>query len=143
MKQYAWSRRSDDELWYGGPCDSIRECVEEAQGEDYEMDDTIALGLIERYEVNYDFAQDIVERLCEDAWDEVGEASDGWLDSAKRPELDKLNEKILPIVREWLKEIHEEPSFYKVLPFEECTLAEALALHETKVANAPKGGKDN
>lgn len=143
MKQYAWSRRSDDELWYGGPCDSIRECVEEAQGEDYEMDDTIALGLIERYEVNYDFAQDIVERLCEDAWDEVGEASDGWLDSAKRPELDKLNERILPIVREWLKEIHEEPSFYKVLPFEECTLAEALALHETKVANAPKGGKDN
>lgn len=143
MKQYAWSRRSDDELWYGGPCDSIRECVEEAQGEDYEMDDTIALGLIEKYEVNYDFAQDIVERLCEDAWDEVGEASDGWLDSAKRQELDKLNEKILPIVREWLKEIHEEPSFYKVLPFEECTLAEALALHETKVANAPKGGKDN
>lgn len=143
MKQYAWSRRSDDEVWYGGPCDSIRECVEEAQDEDYEMDDTIALGLIERYEVNYDFAQDIVERLCEDAWDEVGEASDGWLDSAKRPELDKLNERILPIVREWLKEIHEEPSFYKVLPFEECTLAEALALHETKVANAPKGGKDN
>ncbi len=143
MKQYAWSRHSDDELWYGGPCDSIRECVEEAQGEDYEMDDTFALGLIERYEVNYDFAQDIVERLCEDAWDEVGEASDGWLDSAKRPELDRLNEKILPIVREWLKEIHEEPSFYKVLPFEECTLAEALALHKDKTANAPKGGKDN
>lgn len=143
MKQYAWSRRSDDELWYGGPCDSIRECVEEAQDEDYELTDTIALGLIERYEVNYDFAQDIVERLCEDAWDEVGEASDGWLDSAKRPELDKLNARILPIVREWLKEIHEEPSFYKVLPFEECTLAEALELHQSKIADSPKGGNNN
>lgn len=143
MKQYAWSRRSDDELWYGGPCDSIRECVEEAQDEDYELTDTIALGLIERYEVNYDFAQDIVERLCEDAWDEVGEASDGWLDSAKRPELDKLNARILPIVREWLKEIHEEPSFYKVLPFEECTLAEALELHQSKVADSPKGGNNS
>lgn len=141
MKQYAWSRRSDDELWYGGPCDSIRECVEEAQDEDYELTDTIALGLIERYEVNYDFAQDIVERLCEDAWDEVGEASDGWLDSAKRPELDKLNAKILPIVREWLKEIHEEPSFYKVLPFEECTLKEAMEIHNEKVANMSRGGK--
>ena len=143
MKQYAWSRRSDDELWYGGPCDSIRECVEEAQDEDYELTDTIALGLIERYEVNYDFAQDIVERLCEDAWDEVGEASDGWLDSAKRPELDKLNARILPIVREWLKEIHEEPSFYKVLPFKECTLAEALELHQSKVADSPKGGNNS
>ena len=143
MKQYAWSRRSDDELWYGGPCDSIRECVEEAQDEDYELTDTIALGLIERYEVNYDFAQDIVERLCEDAWDVVGEASDGWLDSAKRPELDKLNARILPIVREWLKEIHEEPSFYKVLPFKECTLAEALELHQSKVADSPKGGNNS
>lgn len=141
MKQYAWSRRSDDELWRGGPCNSIRECVEEAQDEDYELTDTIALGLIERYEVNYDFAQDIVERLCEDAWDEVGEASDGWLDSAKRPELDKLNAKILPIVREWLKEIHEEPSFYKVLPFEECTLKEAMEIHNEKVANMSRGGK--
>lgn len=139
--RYAWSRNKDDEIWRGGPCDSIKECVEEAQDEDYRLDDTFALGLIEDYEVNYDFAQDIVERLCEDAWDEVGEASDGWLDSAKRPELDKLNEKILPIVKEWLKEIHEEPYFYKVLPCEECTLKEALEIHNEKIANMSRGGK--
>ena len=137
--RYAWSRKKDDELWRGGPCDSIKECVEEAQDEDYELDDTFALGLIEDYEVNYDFAQDIVERLCEDAWDEVGEASDGWLDSAKREQLDKLNERIAPIVKEWLKEIGEEPNFYKVLPFEECTLKEALELHNEKIAEV-RGG---
>lgn len=142
-KRYAWTRNSDDEVWYGGPCDSIRECVKEAHDEGYESDETIALGLIEDYEVNYDFAQDIVERLCEDAWDEVGEASDGWLDSAKRKELDMLNERIIPIVKEWLKEIHEEPHFYKVLPFEECTLTEALALHKNKTADSAKGGKIN
>lgn len=140
-EKYAWSRRSDDEIWYGGPCDSIRECVKEASDEGYSLDETIALGLIERYEVNYDFAQDIVERLGEDAWDEVGEASDGWLDGVKRPELDKLNERIIPIVKEWLKELHEEPSFYRVLPFEECTLQEALKLHAERVANTAKGGK--
>ena len=136
-KEYAWSRHSDDEIWRGGPCDTIRECVEEAFDEEYSMDDTFALGLIERYEVNYDFATDIVEHLAEDAWDEVGEASDGWLDSVKRPEIDKLNERIIPIVKEWLKEIGEEPSFYKVLPFEECTLREALEINKDK----PKGGK--
>jgi hypothetical protein len=139
--KYAWSRRSDDEIWRGGPCDSIRECVEEAQWEDYKLEDTFALGLIENYEVNYDFAQDIVERLCEDAWDEVGEASDGWLDSAKRAQLDLLNERITPIVKEWLKEIGEQPSFYKVLPFEECTLKEALMLHVEEVAAMSRGGK--
>jgi hypothetical protein len=141
--KYAWSRRRDDEIWRGGPCDSIKECVEEAQEEDYELEDIFALGLIEGYEINYDFAQDIVERLCEDAWDEVGEASDGWLDSAKRVQLDLLNERITPIIEEWLKEIGEHPSFYKVLPFEECTLKEALELHNKKVANMSRGGKVN
>lgn len=141
MKRYAWSRNSDDEIWRGGPCDTIKECVEEALDEDYGFDDFIALGLIEDYEVNYDFAQDIVERLAEDAYDEVGDASDGWLDSAKRADFDRLNDRIIPIIKEWLKEIHEEPSFYKVLPFEECTLKEALMLHVEKTAAMSKGGK--
>ena len=141
MKKYAWSRHSDDEFWRGGPCNSIRECVKEASDEGYHSDETFAIGLIEDYEVNYDFAHDIVERLAEDAYDEVGEASDGWLDSAKREDFDRLNERITPIIKEWLKEIHEEPCFYKVLPFEECTLQEALEIHKAKTAEASKGGK--
>lgn len=140
-KRYSWSRNSDDEIWRGGPCDSIRECVKEASDEGYRPDETIAIGLIEDYEVNYDFAQDIIEHLAEDAYEEVGEASDGWLDSTKKEDLDRLNDRLIPIIKEWLKEIHEEPCFYKVLPFEECTLQEALEIHWTKVADAAKGGK--
>lgn len=141
MNKYAWSRKSDDELWYGGPCDSIKECVEEALDDDYELDETFAIGIIEEYEVNYDFAQDIVERLCGDAWDEVGEASDGWLDSAKKEQLEMLNKRIIPIIKEWLKEIGEQPTFYKILPCGDYTLKEALELHEEKIKNTPKGGK--
>lgn len=136
-KKYAWSEHIDDEVWRGGPCDSIRECVEEALAEDFELEDTFAVGLIEEYTINYDFAQDIVERLCEDAYDEVGEASYGWLDSAKRPELDKLNERLIPIIKAWLEEIHELPYFYKVLPSKEYTLSEALEVQ----AVLTKGGK--
>lgn len=138
-KKYAWTRHYDDEVWYGGPCDSIRECAEEALDEDYELDETFALGYIKDYNIDYDFAQDIVERLCEDAWDEVGEASDGWLDSAKRPQLDTLNERITPIIKEWLKDIGETPWFYGIEPFTSCTIKEALELtkHNTK------GGKSN
>jgi hypothetical protein len=140
-KKYAWTKSIEDEIWRGGPCDSIRECVREACDEGLIGSDTFAIGYIEPYEINYDFAQDIVERLGEDAWDEVGEVSDGWLDSAKRPELDKLNEKILPIVLEWLKEIHEEPTFYRIDPLKECTLTEAMVIHDENIKIAPKGGK--
>ena len=137
MKRYAWTSNINNEVWYGGPCDSISECVGEASDEGYYEDETIALGYIKDYEISYDFAQDIIERLCEDAYNEVGEASDRWLDSVKRPHLDTLNERITPIIKEWLKEIGETPWFYGVEPFISCTLKEALELNKDK----PKGGK--
>lgn len=136
-KRYAWSRKSDDEIWRGGPCDSIKECVEEALAEDYELDDKIAIGYVVDYEIDYDFADDIVYRLCEDAFDEVGEASDGWLDGAKKEELEILNNRVTEVVKQWLKEVNEEPTFFKIEPFEFCTLKEALILNKDN----PKGGK--
>lgn len=138
--RYAWSQNIDDEIWRGGPCDSIKECVQEALEEDYELTDTFAIGLIEDYKIGVDFAQDIVERLCEDAFDEVGEASDGWLDSARKDELEILNNRVTEVVKQWLKEVGEKPSFYKVLPCYKCTLQEAINIHDEKVKNAPKGG---
>lgn len=142
MKQkYAWSRYSDDEIWHGGPCDSIRECVEEALDDGFELTDSFAIGIIEPYEVNYDFADDITYRLGEDAFDEVGEVASDWLNYVSKENLEKLNARVTTVVKEWLKEIHEEPSFYKVFPCEECTLQEALEIHNEKVANMSRGGK--
>ena len=141
--KYAWSRNSDDEIWRGGPCDSIKECVDEAFAEDFEMDDTFAIGFIENYEIDYDFADCILERLCEDAYDEVGEVSYGWLDNVSKEDLEKLNNRITAVVADWLKEVHEEPTFYKVLPCEECTLREAMDIYYGQIKDTPKGGKAN
>lgn len=141
IKRYAWSKHSDDELWHGGPCDSLRDCVEEAVENGYSMEDTFAVGLIEEYNIDLDFAWRIIEDLQEDAYDEVGEASDSWLDCTTREQRDELNSRIHKIVREWLKEIHEEPSFYKVLPCHEITLKEAMDIHNEKVASMVRGGK--
>lgn len=138
VKKYTWSKKSDDEVWRGGPCDSIRECVKEAVDEGYGVDETIALGLIEPYEIEYDFADEIIYRLCEDAYDKVGEVSDSWLDSVSKENLEKLNNRVTQVVREWLKEINEEPTFYKVLPFEECTLLKAMDIHYDKIKNISK-----
>lgn len=139
--KYAWSRNSDDEIWRGGPCDTIRECVDEAIDEGFEMDDTFAIGFIENYEIDADFATFILERLGEDAYDEVGEISYDWLDNVSEEDVEKLNERLTEVVLGWLKEVHEEPTFYKVLPFEECTLKEAMNIYCEQVKNTSKGGK--
>ena len=138
--KYAWSRHSDDEIWYGGPCDSIKECVEEAIAEGYELSDTFAIGLIENYKINTNLADIIIERLQEDAYDEVGEVSDGWLDSATPDDIARLDCRLSQLVSDWLKEVKEEPNFYTIAPCNECTLEEALAEHHERMKTTPKGG---
>jgi hypothetical protein len=141
VNKYAWSRHSDDEIWHGGPCDPIKECVEEAIAEGYELSDTFAIGLIENYSIDIDFADMIIERLQEDAYDVVGEVSDGWLDYVNRDDITHLDNKLRQVVNDWLKEIKEEPTFYTIAPCSECTLEEALAEHHERVKSTPKGGK--
>lgn len=140
-KKFAWSRHSDDEIWRGGPCDTIKECVEEALAEDMEMTDTFALGYLENYCMDLCFADYLIEYLQEDAYDEVGEVAYDWLDSVSKEQRESLNNKITEVIKEWLEEIHEEPSFYKVLPCKECTLEEALTIYQDQIKNIPKGGK--
>lgn len=140
VNKYAWSRHSDDEIWYGGPCDSIKECVEEAIAEGYELSDTFAIGLIENYSIDIDFADMIIERLQEDAYDVVGEVSDGWLDYVNRDDITRLDNKLRQAVNDWLKDVKEEPTFYTIAPCSEYTLEEALE-HHARVKSMPKGGK--
>ena len=139
--RYAWSRKSDDEIWRGGPCDSIKECVEEALAEDFKMEDTFALGYIEEYKIGVDFADRIIEDLQQDAYDEVGEIAYDWLDSVTPTQRELLNGLVQKVVFMWLGQVNEKPTFYKVLPCEECTLKEAMEIHNEKVANMSRGGK--
>jgi hypothetical protein len=142
-EKYAWSRRSDDEIWRGGPCATIRECVEEALAEGYQLTDTFAIGIIEPYSIDTYFADMIIDRLQEHAYDEVGEVSDGWLDYVSKEDVARLDERLSQIIFDWLKEVKEEPTFYSIAPCHDCTLAEAIEMHKERTINTPKGGKFN
>ena len=125
-KGYAWTRKSNDDIWLGGICDSVKECIEEARYEGYEDSDTFALGYTVPYEVDYIDGDLVIEALQEQAYDELGEVSEDWLDNITREQREDLNNRLLKVVLEWLKDCKEEPSFYKVEPFDELTLQEAL-----------------
>ena len=126
MRKYAWSVRISDDIWRGGPCDSVKECIEEARLEGYKDTDTFALGYIEPYQTNYVNGDLIIEHLQQNAYDEVGEVAEGWLDDISIEQRADLNGRLEKVVSEWLKDCKEEPTFYKVLPFDELTLQEAL-----------------
>ena len=134
----AWSKRIDDDIWRGGPCDSVLECVKEAEKEDYKESDTIALGVVEKYHVGYVNVDMIIEHMQQDAYDTVGEVAEDWLDNITIKQRRDLEGRVEDVVKEWLKEIGEEPTFYKVLPFDELTLKEAKEKYK---AQSGKGGK--
>lgn len=140
-KKIVWSKRSDDEIWRGGPCDSVRECIEEAEREGYQETDTLALGYAVPYEVNYVNSDMIIEYLQQDAYDEVGDVSDDWLDYIVREQREDLEDRVLKVVKEWLKDCREEPTFYKVEVFDELTLKEALEKYPDKEQNKVKKAK--
>lgn len=132
MKKYVWTRKSNDDIWNGGICHSVRECVEEAQYEGYKDTDVFALGYAIPYVVDYVDGDLIIDALQEEAYDELGEVSEGWLDHITLKQREDLNNRLLSVVLDWLKECEEEPTFYKVEPFDELTLQEALEKYENK-----------
>lgn len=125
-KKFAWSRSKTDEIWRGGPCDTVKECVEEARLEDYNDTDTFAIGYVEPYQVQCVNSDQIIEFLQQDAYDEVGEVTDDWLRCITKEQRETLESRVLNVVLQWLRDCREEPTFYKVLPFDELTLQEAL-----------------
>lgn len=130
--KYTWTHKSNDEIWRGGPCDTIKECIEEAKAEDYQDTDTIAIGYAIPYEVDYIDGDLVIEYLQQTAYDEIGEVTDGWLDYITREQREDLNNKLLKVVLQWLKDCKEEPDFYKVEAFDELTIQEALKKYGNK-----------
>lgn len=111
MKKYTWNESEKDELWHHDCFDTVEECIKDAkENYGYKAGETIAVGITEPFVVSID-ARDVLERLEEDAYEECGEASEGWLDYKN---IGKLSEKLTECVNEWLKETNQEPGFYRI-----------------------------
>lgn len=81
----------------------------------------------------------IIEYLQDNAYDEIGEVSDGWLSGITKEQEEDLESRVIKVVLEWLKDCKEEPTFYKVLPFDELTLQEALQKYDRSTTKARMG----
>lgn len=122
----AWTDKISNDIWHGGPCDTIAECIEEAKNEGYNDEDLIAFGNVIPYIINDINGDQIIEYLQEMAWDKVGEVSEDWLNDITLEQRKDLESRILSTVKEWLKSCNEEPSFYTVEPYDELTIKEAI-----------------
>ena len=115
--KYTWEYNDDTELWYNDLFDTVEDCIADAR-DNYmvEIGETIAVGEVVPYEP-YIMADNILDELEEDAYEEFGEVAEDWVSYSWKDDkesLDELSNKLTEIVRQWLKDNGTYPYFYKI-----------------------------
>ncbi len=111
-KQYTWNFDGDAELWQNDIFNSVEECIEDAKSYgDYE---SVFVAEVIPYSANFGFGYYYIDKATEDAYFEVGEASENWLTDISLDEEKLLDKYLNEAFIKWMKEVHQEPYFYKV-----------------------------
>lgn len=130
MDKYSWSFDRDAEIWCAGES-TIRKCLAAAKeatkeyGVYNKAPSVVYIGENILYTPSVD-AEDILDKIAEDAWDFAGEAAEGWdaYNSKKQDELDELSEQITKNVKQWLKKYKYEPNFCAIQNIRKYSLIE-------------------
>jgi hypothetical protein len=121
LKKFTWSYNENDELWQHDDFDTKEECILDAK-ENYQMKagDSIAIGVSVPFAPSID-GERILEQLEEDAYEECGETSEGWIDY-KKDNIERLSNTLTKCINDWLKDTKQEPTFYQIANIETVTL---------------------
>lgn len=128
---YTWMENDNCDIWNRGEFETIEECIEEALDCGYEPGETIYVGECQKVEVGGIYFDDVLDRVEEAMYEEVGEVSEGWditsiigRYSYRKEIYEKYEEKLRKLVLDYLKEVKEEPGFYKVINVEPVVIGE-------------------
>jgi len=111
--KYTWTKSENDELWQNGTFETVEDCIADAkENYEYSAGEDIAVGVVNNFVAKVD-AESVLEAIEEQAYEECGEACEGWIDY-KNEAVDKLQDTLTNCLNEWLKETKQEPEFYGI-----------------------------
>lgn len=118
MPEYTWNFDDGEEYWRNDVYESVEKCIEEAitylkeNNDEYE---SIYVGQTIPFLPHVD-AEQVLESIQEDAWEEVGELGEEWnaYDYKKKNEIDELSEALTKVVHEWMKKYGYYPSMFTI-----------------------------
>lgn len=121
-----WEKDKSASIWNNGEFETESACIEEAKGYGFKVGDVIYIGDCVKPDICVDFSC-VLEYVEEQMYDEVGEAAEDWnisIIEGRKGIYDVYEERLNELVSNYLKEIGEEPSFYKVENIREVTITE-------------------
>jgi len=118
MSKEIWTYTLDmnTDTWNGGLFNSkeeaIKEAVEEAK---YNNDKQFKVGLCEEV-FNYGIdVDDLLERISDNVYEEVGEVAEDYLDDVTKEHRDELEDNLNKVFREWQEKYKYKPSYYNII----------------------------
>lgn len=110
----------DEEDYRGVFFNTKEEALEEARNEmqtddTYSGDEVIWVGKVKTFTPVVSVADELLYELQDQAYDEVGDYEDGWLDDVKKEDQDELDNAIQSCFMEWLEKHPEyKPGFFTI-----------------------------
>lgn len=102
----------NDEIWLDTETYSSREAAIAAGRKEYDGD--FYIGKVGRFEPRVD-ANNVIEQLRQEAFDECGDVSDNWLDFMfDSAEVENLQKRLQSAFDEWLEIVGDKPAFYAI-----------------------------
>lgn len=138
---------SNPEIYHYGPYDDLVMAEMEA---DYLMEEDVAdcatIGKAEELHLRVPDADDVIERIEMDVYEQCGETADHWLDKATKEQKQELTAAIKDAVAVWMSKHNLWPTFCKVeqvktlrryrpVVFDSCQACGRGLIDEDKAAN--------
>lgn len=114
MNKYYWNFNENEEFW-NKSCPTVEDCIGEARWEKEDEgrnDKYVYIGEVEAH-IPFIDTEHLIDNIREQAYEECGEGCDGWLDSLKKEDEEKLEERLNQVFLQWLYETNNKPSFGK------------------------------
>lgn len=112
MNKFTWTF-NPNEPWPNDTFDTVEECLNEARRDTYYEGQKIYIGVVIPYTFSVD-ADDVLERLGEQAFYEIGDVAYEWPSYECDESLSELSDALTTCVTDWLKKRNDLPSFYRV-----------------------------
>lgn len=118
MSKEKWSYELDinSDIWGCGVFNSREEAIEEATKEAL-IDDIKRFKIGQCKEVfNYGIdADEVLERIAEETYEDVGEVAEDYLDDVTREHKEELQDKLNEVFYEWQEKYNYKPYFYTIV----------------------------
>ncbi len=134
IKKYTWEFDESEEYWQNGTFDTIEECIRDAKEcmkDNYTgKHDVIYVGETIAFEP-WVLGPDVIEHLEQQAFDECGEAAEGWDvwnklrqkgNEQKDAAWNELSQQLTDVVNRWLEKHGLIPDFYNIVNIREVAL---------------------